>query len=122
MDNSINLTKEDYENLKKLFFITQKIKWAYDNLAILEINNKKDTEEFIKWTNYLQTLLELEEQIYIIIGKNPKKITNILDYILENDVYNIADVEINNKKDTQEFVKWTNYLQTLLELEEQIYI
>ena len=102
MDNSINLTKEDYENLKKLFFITQKIKWAYDNLAILEINNKKDTEEFIKWTNYLQTLLELEEQIYIIIGKNPKKITNILDYILENDVYNIADVLIYLNNDSEE--------------------
>ena len=58
MDNNINLTKEDYENLKKLFYITQKIKWAYDNLANLEINNKKETEEFTKWTNYLQTLLE----------------------------------------------------------------
>ena len=43
MDN-INLTKEDYENLKKLFFITQKIKLAYENLANLEINNKKETE------------------------------------------------------------------------------
>ena len=101
MDN-INLTKEDYENLKKLFFITQKIKWAYDNLADLEINNKKETKEFTKWTNYLQTLLELEEQIYIIIGKNPKKISDMLYYILDNNPYNIADVLICLNNDSVE--------------------
>ena len=97
-----NLTKEDYENLKKLFFITKKIKWAYENLAILEIDNKKDTEEFTKWTNYLQALLELEEQIYTIIGKNPKKISDILDFILGNDPYNITDVLIYLNNDSEE--------------------
>ena len=102
MDNSISLTKEDYENLKKLFFIVQKIKWAYDNLAILEINNKKDTEEFTKWTDYLKTLLEIEEQIYNIIGKNPKKISDILVYMLGSDQYNTADVLICLNNDSEE--------------------
>ena len=102
MDDSIKLNSEDYENLKKLFFITKKIKWAYDNLADLEINNKKDTEEFTKWTNYLQTLIELEEQIYIIIGKNPQKISDLLDYILGSDPYNITDVLICLNNDSIE--------------------
>ena len=102
MNNNVNLNKEDYENLKKLFFITQKIKWAYDNLAALEIANKKDTEEFVKWTDYLHALLELEEQIYIIIGKNPKKISDMLDYILESDPYNITDVLICLNNDSVE--------------------
>lgn len=102
MDNDLNLTKEDYENLKKLFFISYKIKWAYDNLAMLEINNKKDTEEFTKWTNYLQTLLELETQIYNIIGKSPKKISDMLCYILESEPYNLTDVLIYLNNDEEE--------------------
>lgn len=102
MQNDLNLTPNDYEDLKKLFFITQKIKWAYDNLAVLEINNKKGTQEFVKWTNYLQTLLELEEQIYIIIGKNPKKISDMLCYILDNEPYNITDVLIYLNNDSEE--------------------
>ena len=96
------LNKDDYENLKKLFLVTEKIKKAYDNLAILEINNKKDTKEFIKWTNYLNALLKLEEQIYIIIGKNPKKISDMLDYILGSEPYNITDVLIFLNLDSEE--------------------
>ena len=101
MDN-VNLTKEDYENLKKLFFITQKIKKAYDNLAILEINKQKNSEEYTKWTNYLQTLLELEEQIYTIIGNNPKKLSDMLDYILGSDPYSISDVLVYLNNDNEE--------------------
>ena len=101
MDNSLKLTQEDYENLKKLFFIVKKIKWAYDNLAILVANKQKDTEEFTDWVGYLNKLLDLEKQIYYVIGNDAKKIYNMLDYILGSDTYNITDVltYINEKEE-----------------------
>ena len=102
MDNSLKLTQEDYENLRKLFFIVKKIKWAYDNLAILEANKQKDTEEFTNWVGYLNKLLELEKQIYYIIGNDAKKINNMLDYILGSDAYNITDVLTYINEDEEE--------------------
>lgn len=77
-----DLTNTDYEILKKLFTITGMIREIYLKLSELESTNKKDSFEYKNLVSTLSSLLQIEENIYRRIGKSPKKISDLLFYML----------------------------------------
>lgn len=59
-----NLTQSDYDQINSLIKLTALIDDLYIKLYELEINNKKDLEEYNKIINYLNLLLEKENEKY----------------------------------------------------------
>ena len=121
----LNLTHEDYQNLENLFKITKDIKDVYTYLTKLESNNEKNSENFSLGVKKLQNLLILEDKIYDVISEDINVVSDMLYYILNNDVYSIENVFLSIKdSEEDELIKdriiyRLNYLVSTMEISDE---
>ncbi len=121
----LNLTNEDYQNLENLFKITKDIKDVYTYLTKLESNNEKNSENFSLGVKKLQNLLILEDKIYDVISEDINVVSDMLYYILNNDVYSIENVFLSIKdSEEDELIKdriiyRLNYLVSTMEISDE---
>ena len=97
------LTKEDLEEFKNLFSITETIEEHYQTLEKLELEGKKETEEYRRELTFLKSILALEKSIYENFYANIEKTRALMDYLMENgkveSELNILKALINKPKD-----------------------
>lgn len=74
----------DYELLKKLLKITKKIKLKYNELYNLELSGKKDSEEYNKLLKSLKYYIQMEDNLYEIIGTDINRLFLFYDYLCSN--------------------------------------
>lgn len=87
------MKNEDIEILNKLFEIAKKILKIYNNLIDLELNNKKNTDEYKKQLDILDICLGVEENLYKKIDL--EKIDDYIEYSdYENLFTNITDYDL----------------------------
>ena len=124
-EHKLNLTHEDYQNLENLFKITKDIKDVYTYLSKLESNNEKNSENFSLGVKKLQNLLILEDKIYDVISEDINVVSDMLYYILNNDVYSIENVFLSIKdSEEDELIKdriiyRLNYLVSTMEISDE---
>lgn len=86
------LTKEDINNLKKLFIITEKIKLIYDELCNLEIKEKMDSLDYDRLLYELDEVFDEEDELYEKLTDNPLKINEILKKYFKIEVINTVEM------------------------------
>lgn len=108
------LTEKDYKNLEELKKITESISNLYDKLCDLEINDKKNTEEYKKIYEYLMIAVEVENNQYKSMNLNYSKIVAFLEYINLNLNKSAPEGIINQNYDSKMnyrmLKKFLNYL------------
>lgn len=83
VENS-SITSKDISLIEELVKVEKSIYDLYDNLCNLEYNNKKDTEEYSKYLDFLNIALDVERNIYNELNLDFNKSLLILNYIIEN--------------------------------------
>lgn len=79
-----NLTKTDYDEINNLIKLTRLIDDLYFKLYELEIENKKETEEYKKLIGYLNILLEKESNKYKECNLKVSKCVGWVNYLLDD--------------------------------------
>lgn len=77
-------TSEDFNLLKELLKITRNIKFIYQDLYNLEINNKKNSDEFKKTTKILKYYIHKEDELYEVINNSIERLYFYCDYLFPN--------------------------------------
>lgn len=98
------LSIKDYDWLKKIINISISIKNLYDNLIKLEVLGNKNTDEYLKYLNYLDIGIEIEDKIYKEANLNFSKSDALAGFLngflveknLNKNVL-ARDLDINNK-------------------------
>lgn len=99
---TFNLSNGDLEKLEKLFSLEQEIYEIYEHLAILDFNNKKGSEEYLKYLNALKGKKKEEDIYFNSLRKSPAKIHAIVKFLAKDDdpdFVGIFDYLIGLKKD-----------------------
>lgn len=99
---TFNLSNGDLEKLEELFSLEQEIYEIYEHLAILDFNNKKDSEEYLKYLNALKGKKKEEDIYFNSLRKSPAKIHAIVKFLVKDDdpdFVGIFDYLIGLKKD-----------------------
>lgn len=99
---TFNLSNSDLEKLEKLFSLEQEIYEIYEHLAILDFNNKKGSEEYLKNLNALKGKKKEEDIYFNSLRKSPAKIHAIIKFLAKDDdpdFVGIFDYLIGLKKD-----------------------
>ena len=100
----VNMKIEEIEQLNNIIKTTNSIKTLYNKLYELEINNKKNTEEYNKTLNYLDMAIEVENSEYDRCKFNYEKSKRWMEYILIEMLHNkfcnneISVLELNYEK------------------------
>ena len=81
MERQYKLSQRDYKIITEIIKITSSIDTIYRKLYNLEINNKKDSNEYKELLGYLDISLEVEKKYYNKINFNKCKL--IINYLLE---------------------------------------
>ena len=81
------LSEDILRNIKTLLAITSSINETYSNLKELEINNKKESEEYQSLIESLKSSLELEKSIYDRFPNDLEILSNIEHTISESKNY-----------------------------------
>lgn len=97
------LEKEDYDLLDTLIRISESIGKLYQNLFQLEVNGKKNSQEYRKNLDYLMIAREVEERLYSDNDMNAIKCSELLKYMLSQKI-------INNISNNQSIIM-PNYLE-----------
>ncbi len=124
-EHKINLTQEDYQNLENLLKITKDIKDVYTYLSKLESNNEKESENFCLAVKKLQNLLILEDKIYETISEDINVVSDMLYFILKDDIYSLENVFLSIKdSEEDELIKdriiyKLNYLVNTMEIPDE---
>lgn len=92
------LTPQDLQDIEELLIISQRIKFIYDKLSLLESSLKKYTDEYTKLIDELKIILKKENEIYIRIGDNPVKLSELLFKLFDCDQPNAVDT-FNHARD-----------------------
>lgn len=100
------LTNEDIKDIEELLKITQRIKYLYDKLILLECGLRKYTDEYKKVLDELRTALSIENKLYLKIGDNPVKLSELLFKLFDCEQPNAVDT-FNYARDNnvQELIK-----------------
>jgi len=78
------LKSKDYEFINNLIKTTNSIDSIYRKMYDLEINGKKDTEDFNQILDYLSMAIEVEEKLYKEANLSYLQCIAIADYILQD--------------------------------------
>lgn len=99
---TFNLSNGDLEKLEKLFSLEQEIYEIYEHLAMLDFNNKKDSDEYLNLLNVLKGKKKEEDIYFNSLRKSPAKIYAIVKFLAKDDdpdFVGIFDYLIGLKKD-----------------------
>lgn len=100
------LKKEDYKLIKEMAAIAQSILKIYKKLCSLEINNKKESLLYKTLLTELKELIDDEKELYEMLDKDADKISEMLSYILDNNVYDISEVlQLINQMENSGLIK-----------------
>lgn len=103
--NGYTLTKEDYEFLENITKITLSINKLYKQLYELDLNNQKNSAEYIKVLDYLNVAVEAEGWQYNKTNLNFNKCMALIEYILNKnfsrELPNIDEFIITHQNDDQ---------------------
>jgi len=108
------MNHDDIELINKIIELTKKIYKIYNTLFELEINNQKESNLYSQNLNYLNMLLELEEELYKKIPIN--KIDSYLQYSDRANLFkNFSDFTliINDFHDNYIYKRIYNRLHTI---------
>lgn len=89
-----NLTNFDYDQIINLMKLTMSINELYTKLYKLEINNKKDTEEYKKEVELLKILLDEETKTYKEYNLTQAKSMEWIGYLISKKSSNIIKTDI----------------------------
>lgn len=84
---------KDFELLKKLLKVTKNIKLIYNDLYNLEVNNKKNSEEYRELVKTLKYHIKKEEEYYALISNKIESMYSYMDCLFPNG-YNEFEEEI----------------------------
>ena len=79
------LTKNDYEDISSLIMISKQINSLYEELYQLELEGKKESEDYNIVIDRLKSTIFVEKNIYDRIGKSFEKNVEILNYLKSDD-------------------------------------
>ena len=99
------LNTNDFELINKLIKLTSSIDTLYKKMYELEINDKKQTEEYQKTLDSLSGYLDLEKRLYNNSNLDFSKCIAIVKFIINkkmpdeilNDVESIMQQDYNNR-------------------------
>lgn len=99
------LQNEDYELIQELTKIDTIIELIYKKLYELEINNKKDSNDFKNYLNSLKNIIKVENKIYKDANLNHIRSFALANYILDyklpvhflNDIESLMTQDYSNK-------------------------
>lgn len=77
------LRKQDFQQIDQLIQITDSMKQLYTHLYQLEIDGKKDTEEYQKIVDYLNMTIEVEANLYNRFDFTYHKAIACVNYVLQ---------------------------------------
>lgn len=80
MEN-FNITKKDLEQIEAILRNNKNIERLYDKLYNLEIQGKKNTEEYTKLLEYISIVIEVEDKLYNEANLTPKKILSWINFL-----------------------------------------
>ncbi len=80
------LNEQDYQNINNLIKISQQILDLYNELYELELEDKKNTDEYNLAINRLRKRLFEENDIYKKIGNSFVKNTQLLNFLVDNKI------------------------------------
>jgi len=109
------LTKTDYEILENLLDVSKQIRFQYTSLMSLEIDNKKNTNEYQLLLQRLYELLSFEKRCYDSISNNPDKVDAFIKYFNTEDNLNDFFEEIHIMIDGKDcdLIKYRIIIRTL---------
>lgn len=89
------------DNLEKLIILSEKILKLYNQLYMLEIDNKKNTNEYKTILSYLYLLIEMEDEIYPKLDNSTiETYINLIKETNSNISLSDLSVIINDKNET----------------------
>ena len=80
------ITDEDLDQINKIFKISNSICSLYNQLCQLEIDGKKDTEEYKKVMDYLNITIEVEQEYYNEAKLYSHKCASWIYFIMSNKI------------------------------------
>lgn len=75
---------KDFELLKKLLKVTKNIKLVYNDLYNLEVNNKKNSDEYRELVKTLKYHIKKEEEYYSLISDKIESMYSYMDCLFPN--------------------------------------
>lgn len=95
--NNFNIDKSDLEQIEALLRNNTNIERLYKKLCNLELEDKKDTEEYTKLLNYLSIVIEAEDKIYKESNLTIERILSWLKFLKQTkDQSNPIIIRINS--------------------------
>lgn len=79
--NNFNITQNDLEQIEAILRNNKNIQRLYDKLCKLEIQGKKNTNEFEKLIEYLSIVIEVEDKLYNEAKLTPEKILSWIKFL-----------------------------------------
>ena len=100
-----NIERNDLEQIESLLRITTNIDKLYTKLCKLEIENKKDTDEYTKNIHYLSILIEEETKLYNKLNLTFNKTVSWINFLL-----NIKQINGINLRETLLTQNYDNHI------------
>lgn len=99
-------TSSDYDLLKTLLTVTKTIKLIYDDLYKLEINDKKDTDEYKSLMDALKYHIHREDELYQEIALSIERLYAFSEYLFPHGNGEFEDeVEMLKRDKIDEIIK-----------------
>ena len=92
---NFSINKEDLEYIERLLRINANIDKVYTKLYTLEIEDKKNTEEYTKQLEYLSIFIEEEEKLYNKPNTTSTRLLSWAKFLFEHKRLNSFDVKEN---------------------------